>query len=324
MRVRIALVGVCLAFSGVSSITSAADKDEHAYHEQGRAIYNYRCYFCHGYSGDARTLTATFIDPPPRDFTASSPGALSRESMITAVSSGRPGTAMTGFTRLLDEVEVEAVVDFVRREFMQDRLPNTRYHTAENGWPDHQRYAVAFPFANGDIPLDRSWQELTPSEAEGKRLFLRTCITCHDRARVQDEGLIWRKQSLSYPRNNYSHTQVDAVSAASIYALHDVSPQIDDLTVSELAGKELWLDNCAFCHGADGSGQNWIGSFLEPSPRDLRNPEFMRGMNRHRLAGRIRDGIPNTSMPAWKQVLNDQQIDRIISYISRAFHPVAE
>ena len=25
-------------------------------HEAGRAIYNYRCYFCHGYSGDARTL----------------------------------------------------------------------------------------------------------------------------------------------------------------------------------------------------------------------------------------------------------------------------
>ena len=30
-------------------------------HERGRAIYNFRCYFCHGYSGDARTLAATYL-----------------------------------------------------------------------------------------------------------------------------------------------------------------------------------------------------------------------------------------------------------------------
>ena len=44
--------------------------------EAGRSVYNFRCYFCHGYSGDARTLAAEFLSPPPRDFTDTDPEAL--------------------------------------------------------------------------------------------------------------------------------------------------------------------------------------------------------------------------------------------------------
>ncbi len=292
-------------------------------HEQGREIYNFRCYFCHGYSGDAKTLTATFVYPAPRDFTASTPQTLSRERMIAAVSEGRPGTAMTSFRRVLSEQEIGLVVDFVRREFMHARAPNTRYHTERNGWPDHERYAIAFPFATGELPIDGGWDDLTDEQVAGKRLFLSTCITCHDRARVEDEGAIWRKQSISYPRNNYSHTQIDVLSSASIYALHDVPPPASGLSPEELQGRSLWQQNCAFCHAADGTGQNWIGSFLEPPPRNLTSAEFMAGMTRARLKQRIRDGLPNTSMPAWRHVLSDPQIDSIIDYISRVFHPVA-
>ena len=36
----------------------------------------------------------------------------------------------------------------------------------------------------------------------------------------------------------------------------------------------------------------------------------------------LEEGLLNTSMPAWKAVLNSMQIDAIISYISRAFQPV--
>ena len=297
---------------------------ESVYHEQGRDIYNFRCYFCHGYSGDARTLTATFVSPPPRDFTRTSERDLTRQQMIQAVTHGKPDTAMTGFMRVLSGQEIAAVVDFVRLEFMRNQQPNTQYHTLENGWPGHQRYAIAFPFATGEIELDKPWEELTESQAEGKRLFLTSCITCHDRSWVTDEGAVWEKQSISYPRNNYSHTRVDAVSSASIYAQHDVSPVVSDLSDEASQGKRLWLENCAFCHAADGSGQNWIGSFLEPPPRDLRDSGFMLSMNRRLLTERIENGLQNTSMPAWRQVLDSQQIDRIIRYISEAFHPVAD
>ncbi len=292
--------------------------------EQGRAIYNYRCYFCHGYSGDAKTLTSTYLTPPPRDFTRTRPEDLSPESMIEVVTAGKPGTAMHGFSRLLNRRQIAAVVAFVRDEFIDNQRINTRYHTLENGWPDHDRYSIAFPFATGSIPLDTDWAQLTPQQSRGKQLFLTSCITCHDRALLRDEGEIWSKQSISYPRNNYSHSGFDAVSSASIYARHDIPPMVDRLSRDAAKGKQLWQQNCAFCHAADGTGENWIGSFLEPKPRNLTDTSFMRAMTRALLLRRIRDGIPKTSMPAWKDVLNEYQIHQIISYIDKAFHPVEQ
>ncbi len=293
-------------------------------HEQGRALYNYRCYFCHGYSGNAQTLTSTYLNPAPRDFTRTDPESLPLQTMIEIVKAGKPGTAMHGFSRVLADQEITAVVEFVRTEFMLEQRPNTRYHTVENGWPDHDRYQDAFPFATGAIPLDSPWQQLNPAQTRGKQLYLTSCITCHDRAVVNDEGEIWSKQSVSYPRNNYSHTDVDAVSSASIYVKHDNDPLLDSLSPQASEGKRLWQINCAFCHAADGTGENWIGSFLEPKPRNLTDAGFMMSMTRDLLLQRIRNGVQNTSMPAWKNVLSDAEIQRIISYIDEAFHRLGE
>ena len=319
---------LCLAVFSTGLLAREAPeppaRDTSDYHEQGREIYNFRCYFCHGYSGDARTLTTTFVNPPPRDFTRAKIDDLTRQQMLLAVEYGKPDTAMTGFSRLLNSRQIATVVDFIRVEFMLNKEINTRYHTPENGWPDHRRYAIAFPFATGEIPLDKPWEDLTARQVRGKQLFLTSCITCHDRSRVINEGDIWIKQSVSYPRNNYSHTRIDAVSSASIYAQHDISPELPSLSAKAGIGRLLWLENCAFCHAADGSGQNWIGSFLEPPPRDLRDPHFMAGMTIDLLIERIENGLVNTSMPAWRQVLSREQIGYIVSYISEAFHRVRE
>ena len=137
--------------------------------EQGRKIYNYRCYFCHGYSGNAKTLTSTYLSPKPRDFSNSKPEDLPREYMIKIVTSGKENTAMHGFSRLLNEQEVGAVVDFVRDEFILHKRENTRYHTTENGWPDHDRYKPAYPFATGSIPLDKPAEQLSQQERQGRK-----------------------------------------------------------------------------------------------------------------------------------------------------------
>jgi cytochrome c oxidase cbb3-type subunit 3 len=192
-------------------------------YEHGREIYNFRCYFCHGYSGNAKTLASTFLSPQPRDFTATSPSSLTRSAMIEAVTKGRPDTAMMAFKTILTREEIEAVVDFVRQEFMFDKNPNTKYHTAENGWENHKKYAIAYPFALGEISIDTPWDDLAPEQQKGKRLFMTSCITCHDRGKVNDEGKIWELRPLSFPRNRYNHkaTQkqigTDANSGASPY-----------------------------------------------------------------------------------------------------------
>jgi cytochrome c oxidase cbb3-type subunit 3 len=248
--------------------------------------------------------------------------------MIDAVTNGRENTAMKSFSRSLSAKDIEAVVDFVRLEFMANKAKNTRYHTVENGWPDHDKYKPAFPFALGEIALDTPWESLTEQQQAGKRIYLQSCVTCHDRARVEDEGVIWELRAVSYPRNQYSHKEsgdkpgVDTITQASPYEKHEIAPVVENLTESEKRGEKLFQENCAFCHAADGTGKNWIGSFLDSHPRNLTDDNFMQTMTRERLKKVIQDGLPGTTMSAWKQVLKDSEIDSIIDYISKVFHPL--
>lgn len=292
----------------------------------GRRIYNFRCYFCHGYSGDAQTLASTYLDPRPRDFTNTSLDQLSREKMVAAITNGRPDTAMKGFAGILQPAEIEAVADFVRQEFMLAKARNTHYHTKENGWENHERYAAAFPFATGKITLDTPAESLTAEQRAGRQLFMSTCVSCHDRAKVKQNGAPWESHPLSYPRNGFSpgdSPKVDAITSATPYHLHDQPPKLTGLSVQERRGETLFQENCAFCHAADGTARNWIGSFLEPHPRDLTAPAFMKTVTRERLAGVIRNGLPGTSMPAWRSVLPEEDIQAVVAYIGKAFHPLA-
>ena len=239
---------------------------------------------------------------------------------------------MMSFASVLQPDEIAAVTDFVRQEFMVRKAENTRYHTEANGWFNHQRYAAAFPFALGEIPLDTPWDKLTPQQADGKRLFMTSCVSCHDRAKENNGEILWESRPVSYPRNQYSPgdqqdekkkgAQVDAMTSATPYHLHDQPPKLEGLTESEQRGEKLFQQNCAFCHAADGTARNWIGSFMEPHPRDLTKSAAMDSMTRTRLRTVIRDGLTGTSMPAWKSVLSEQQIEDIIAYVARAFHPL--
>lgn len=186
MRARCAAVLACAALAACSPQERSASRPDH---EAGRQIYNYRCYFCHGYSGDARTLAASMIEPAPRDFTRAR--NLDERRALAALRQGVPGTAMASFSGTLSPREMELVARFVVAEFVQARGPNTRYHTAANGWPQHERYAAAFPFATGEIALDHPDASLSPEERAGKALFMGACISCHDRARVLDAGAPW-------------------------------------------------------------------------------------------------------------------------------------
>nr|WP_241242414.1 cytochrome c [Thalassotalea sp. G2M2-11] len=307
-------------FSGAILATEKTTGDDAL--SEGRKIYNYRCYYCHGYSGNANTLAARFLEPKPRDFVNSSLENLTREQMISVVTHGKKNTAMTGFTKFLSDNEIALVVDFVRQEFMTNKRENTRYHTAENGWKNHNKYQIAFPFATGEIALDVKQESLTEQQKLGLQLYLTSCITCHDNSRVEEAGDIWQTQSISYPRNNYSFTNFDGMTGASTYQKHDTFPLLKTESAQVKQGEKLYRDNCAFCHAMDGSGQNWIGSFLDNKPQNLGDATFMSNINKEVLKTMIKKGKTNTSMPAWESVLSEQQIDAIISYIDEAFHHI--
>ncbi|HLA35343.1 MAG TPA: c-type cytochrome [Rhodocyclaceae bacterium] len=320
-------IGLTLAYGvqaeAPTTATRAATRERLT---QGRAVYNFRCYYCHGYSGNARTLAATFLTPAPADFTRASPERLTAAAIAETVRQGRAGTAMKPFASVISAAEIEAVSAFVHDEFVTRKAENTRYHTTENGWPNHERYRLAFPFATGEIPLSQPWESLTPEQSVGKRLYLDSCVSCHDRGAAGSDGPAWDSRPLSYPRNNFSLADppVDATASASPYLKHEIPPKIRAMTATERRGEKLFQKNCAFCHGADGTGKNWIGSFMEPHPRNLTDPNFMSAMTRARLESAIREGLKDTSMPAWKTVLDAQQVRAIVAYINRAFHRLAD
>lgn len=294
--------------------------------DTGRAVYDYYCYQCHGYAGDGRTLAASYLDPPPRDFTRADPEVLDPARMRKAVREGRPGTAMVAFGPVLGEARVAAVVEFVRATFMQGKPADRRYHTPANGWPAFEANADAFAFATGERSPASDAASLSPSEQRGLRLYLAACVSCHDRGARRDSGpLIFEPRAVSYPRGKgydpLPPDPVDAASSATPYARHDIAPRFADLSAEERTGEALYQKECAFCHAADGTARNWIGSFLEPRPRALSDPQVRAVLNRERVEQAIRFGIPGSSMPAWRDVLNDAQIAAILAYLQRAFGP---
>ena len=320
------IISSCVIHPAQAIASSPPASSEAAQIEAGRKIYNFRCYFCHGYSGNAQTVAASLLSPPPLDFTRADSTRFTPSYIVEVLHNGKPGTAMQPFRNILSEAQMQQVADFVVNEFILQQKINTHYHTAENGWPDHQRYQAAFPFALGEIPVNRPWETLSDEQARGKRLFLSACVVCHDRGVGK---VIWDARPLSYPRNFYSNKSptapsVDAMSSASPYLIHDTALPMEGLTAQEHRGEKLFQDNCAFCHAADGTGKNWIGSFLDSHPRNLRDPVFMGTMTRARLTATIRDGLPNTSMPAWKSVLNAEEIAAIVAYVAKAFHSLPE
>lgn len=312
------------AFSAQSDVSATA--------EEGKRLYEFYCYQCHAYAGTGRTLAARTLDPPPRDFTSMKGRALTQEQLLDAVRNGRPGTGMVAFGGVLGEEGVQAVVAYVMERFMTGDAPDERYHTAANGWPGHDRYAAAFPFATGEVSLSTAAHELDDDQLRGKRLFMGACITCHDGGDARESGPVWETRAVSYPRGRYDHRnpaagqeQWDAVTGASPYLRHERPPPLpmepDDMLAT---GAELFQENCAFCHAADGTGRNWIGSFLQPRPRNLVDPDVMTGMTRQRLETSIRNGVPNTSMPAWGGVLRTEDIAAIVHYIDRIMYPLAD
>ena len=299
----------------------AADVDPGMTFSDGKAIYRFYCYQCHAYSGSARTLSSTYLDPRPRDFTAENHDSLTRERMLDAVRNGRPGTAMVNFDSVLTGEQIDMVVAYIRDELLGNPDSTERYHSPENGWEDHEQYRAAFPFVEGTIPLDKPLDELSDAQRAGRMLYEGACVSCHDQPNTGGDRITWEPRAVSYPREHYSHREapLDVVSAASPYARHETPVVPDNMTEQQSLGMRLYQDNCAFCHAPDGTGMNWIGSFLEPRPRDFTAANFTLHRAPDAFREIVKHGIPNSSMPAWRHVLTDEEIDAIGSYIALAF-----
>ena len=244
------------------------------------------------------------LDPRPRDFTAATD--LDRTAILRALTNGRAGTAMEQFTTLISPQEIEDVTSFVLETFIACREHNTSYHTAENGWPDHrERYGPAFPFVLGEIALDAPDEALDATGRAGKDLFRSSCISCHDGRLAHPAPLAISPAASSTASSNQASD--DAEPHHGDYdtpTIHDVAPEIPGLTEAELRGKRLYMEACADCHAADGSGMNWVGRFLEPSPPDFTVPDFAARFDPARFAATTLEAPEGTTMPSFGAIFS--------------------
>ena len=272
--------------------------------DPGRRIYLQHCSYCHGYKGDGRTAAAQVLDPKPRDFT--SLPRLSVAEAEGAVGQGRGGTAMPSFAKVLSPAEIKAVAEYVTESLAAHKSENARYHTAKNGWPGHDaRYGPAIPFALGQLAADARPSILSSTQREGLALFKGACVSCHFGRRDRLTGT---------PVADKGHEPTDYEKGP-----HDVAPEIADLTPAETEGRLLYRSACAQCHAADGTGKNWIGRFLNPSPADFSTPQFRALLSSDAFAERTLRAPDGASMPSFEHVLSREQIEAIAAYARRAF-----
>ena len=72
-------------------------------------------------------------------------------------------------------------------------------------------------------------------------------------------------------------------------------------------GKQIYQNNCVACHGNDGGG-NTIGP-------NLTDEFWLHGGEPKSINSTIQSGVANTSMPAWANILNRDDIKDVTSYV---------
>lgn len=168
-------------------------------------IFRRSCAVCHGERGNGDGPASINLNPRPRDFTQSS--SLTRETMINAVTHGKPGTAMMPWTRKYNERQIAAVVDYIRRKFMLAAL-DPRIETG----PQHN---IPSPAAVKSVAVPADMSQPLPKGLAGdiklgERFFMGNCAICHGK---QGNGEGSRAYLLNpRPRNfhdGYSHANLN-------------------------------------------------------------------------------------------------------------------
>jgi len=90
---------------------------------------------------------------------------------------------------------------------------------------------------------------------------------------------------------------------------------MNDQTIA--AGRQLYLSNCAMCHGERGDGNGVVSKMLNPKPRDHTDKKYMETLSNERLFSIIKNGgvvIGMPTMPA-NPHLRDEEIKNLIAFI---------
>lgn len=79
-------------------------------------------------------------------------------------------------------------------------------------------------------------------------------------------------------------------------------------------GKSIFQTKCVTCHGPEGKGDGPLGQKLKPPAGDFQGAESKKKSPKQ-LRDIIENGVPKTSMVAWKTQLSEKEIDDVLAYV---------
>jgi DMSO reductase family type II enzyme heme b subunit len=94
------------------------------------------------------------------------------------------------------------------------------------------------------------------------------------------------------------------------------------VAVDAARGLQLYQRHCAQCHGAEGKGDGVAADLVYPRPRDFTTAIFKVRSTKsgqlptdHDLFRVISDGLPGTSMPAWRKYLTEAERWQLVHHV---------
>ena len=90
------------------------------------------------------------------------------------------------------------------------------------------------------------------------------------------------------------------------------------------AGKELYKQRCAQCHGEDGKAQTPIAKALKPVPRDHTDGAYMNALSNEHLTKVIKQGgtaVGKSAIMPPQADLKDDQVVNLIAFMRSLANP---
>lgn len=325
---------------------AAAQKQPKGPTIQPEVLYHNYCSVCHGDRGDGNSRASSSFNPPPRDFTKTPD--MPRDYMIAIVRDGKAGTAMAGWGTQLNDKEVAAVVDYVRKTFMaasaDPRIQKGREIYAKTCATCHgdRGQGVLFsqagmtkpprdfasPQARAELDRERMVEAVTNGRSGTAMASFKSQLPKKDIEAVVD----YVRAVLMVPESQISGTMAHGGGAREMGKNHGAhgplpaTPSADmtlplpsGLKGDAAKGKKFYLANCATCHGDKGDGKGPRAYFINPKPVNFLSEKSRASLNRPTLFTIIAAGKLGTEMPAWRHVLNDQEMANVAEYVFRAY-----
>ena len=333
--------------------------------QDGKETYVKYCLTCHGCSGNGLGSYGGTLIVTPANFKQEPYKSMPDDQWIWHVSEGIPGTVMPTWKLSLSEDEMWNVIRYIQRIYAQPVMhdpdegdPQGAYADLTNPLPistevldaGKQIFTRECLVCHGDAgrgqgPYRDIIQPGPPDFSSSDYGTLADpTYTDSDYFWRISEGVPWsampawkihydeesRWQLVHYIRGVFTQTETMPEIAdpgdeiAQIY-YDQRMPE----TASYDRGSQIFLENCAHCHGLAGDSKGWDGLYLNPSPANFHD---MLGMEMtpedqgtHYV--KVTFGIHNSAMPSWGEWLPEKDRWDVIKYISASFmagKPVTE